>query len=97
MSFTLVSEALPIVVILPSLPRVIRRGAKNKHFLRAPAVSVLALAALVSVVLSHQAMYLKIGAGLLTGNLWFLGCRFRDQEQVVSAALLGLCAITILS
>jgi hypothetical protein len=97
MSFTLVSEALTIAVILPSFAVGYTEGAKNKHFLRAPAVSVLALAAFVSGVLSHQAMYLKIGAGLLTGSLWFLGCRFRDQEQVVSAALLGLCAITILS
>jgi len=60
-------------------------------------VTIMALGALVSVVLSHQAMYLKIGAGLFTGMLWMLGYRFRDQEQVVSAALIGFGAITILS
>lgn len=47
MSFTLVSEALTIVVILAFLPSVIRSHAKNKHFLNATAVTVLPLVALV--------------------------------------------------
>jgi hypothetical protein len=89
-------EVLSFALLL-ALPWVIRRGAKNKHFLNPTVVTVGALAALVSVVLSHDAMYLKIGAGLFTGILWMFGYRFRDQEQVVITALIGLGAIVILS
>jgi len=95
MSFILIDQFLTIAVVVALVIWTRRKGSRGPS--NVTTVTIGALSALVCVTLSHNAMYLKIGAGLLTGTLWMLAYRFRDQEQVVITALIGIGAIVILS